>query len=315
MSKAEQDLIQEARSVVKKEIDALIHMKNNINIEIVNAVNAIYAAKGKVVVCGMGKSGIVGKKIAASLASTGTPAFSLHPGEAYHGDLGMIGPEDVFLAISNSGETEELVRLLPFLKNNNNLLISMAGSGNSTLALESDVYLNINVVEEVCPHQLAPTCSTTATMVMGDVLTVLLMNKRRFQPEEFARFHPGGALGRMLLSSVKDEMISVDLPVVAPSAGMQELISTITSKQMGVAILVDGNEVVGLVTDGDLRRALHKYAEQSFQKTALDIATVSPLSVTPEVPIKDAIEKMSRNNVSCLVVLKDGVLQGLLKRV
>ncbi len=178
------------------EADAILHLKTLIDDDFTKSVEAIFNTQGRVVICGMGKSGLIGKKIMATFASTGTPCFFMHPGEAFHGDLGMVSPTDVFLALSNSGETEEVIRLLPFLKDNGNIVISMTGRPNSTLATNSDYHLNIDVPQEACPHQLAPTSSTTATLVMGDALAVALMEARDFQPHEFARFHPGGSLGQ-----------------------------------------------------------------------------------------------------------------------
>ena len=214
-----------ARSVFSVEAKAVSALSDNLSTDFDDAVSAILSSEGKTIVCGMGKSGIIGKKIAATLASTGTPSFFMHPGEAYHGDLGMVSPDDVFIAISNSGETEEVVKLIPFLKDNGNVLIAMTGNPDSTLAKAANYHLNVGVEEEACPLQLAPTSSTTATLAMGDALAVTLMKARDFKPENFARFHPGGSLGRRLLSRVENEMVSDNLPVIQPDASVAEVIS------------------------------------------------------------------------------------------
>jgi arabinose-5-phosphate isomerase len=254
----------------------------------------------------MGKSGIIGKKIAASLASTGTPSFFMHPAEAFHGDLGMVQPEDIFMAISNSGETEEILKLLPFLKDNKNYIISMTGNINSTLARNSDCVLNISVPEEACPHQLAPTTSTTATLVMGDALTVALMEARNFTPENFARFHPGGALGRKLLSKVNDEMETLPLPHVSKNASFADIVTSISSGKLGF-VIVDNNDEskFSIITDGDLRRAMAEYKEKVFSIRAHNIATINPLTIQLSAKTQHAYDLMDEHKVSFLLVLDD----------
>ena len=208
-------MINTAREVIKTEIEGLEFMSSRIDDQFALAIKSILETNGRVIICGMGKSGIIAKKIAASFASTGTPSFFMHPGEAFHGDLGMVKSEDIFIAISNSGETDEVLKLLPFLKSNNNFVIAITGNGESTLAKHSQCHLDIAVPKEACNLQLAPTSSTTAALVMGDALTVVLMEERNFKPENFARFHPGGSLGQRLLSKVEDVMISKKLPIVS----------------------------------------------------------------------------------------------------
>lgn len=256
------DVIKIAQNVIRTEIEGLSYMSERIGDEFTEAVDAILSTKGRTIICGMGKSGIIGKKIAASFASTGTPSFFMHPGEAFHGDLGMVKPEDVFVAISNSGETEEVLKLLPFLKDNGNYIIAITGRVNSTLARNSNCHLDIAVPKEACPHQLAPTSSTTATLVMGDALTVALMDSRNFQPENFARFHPGGSLGRRLLSKVKDEMI-VDLPTINGESDFPSVIHAISNGKLGV-VLVEQKNDIAIITDGDVRRAMNTYGKQVF---------------------------------------------------
>ena len=217
-----------ANQVFKLEASAILKLSEKLDANFSKSVSEIIDSKGKVIICGMGKSGLIGQKIAATLASTGTSSFSMHPGEAFHGDLGMIDSHDIFLAISNSGETEEVIRLLPFLKENKNIIIAMTGKPNSTLARHATYHLDISVEEEACPLQLAPTSSTTATLAMGDALAVALMLGRNFQPEHFARFHPGGSLGRRLLTTVKDIMREGELPFVTSETDIHHIIETIS---------------------------------------------------------------------------------------
>lgn len=307
------NVIKTAKDVIQTEIDGLSFMASRIGPEFTQAVEAVLATKGRVIICGMGKSGLIGKKIVASMASTGTPSFFMHPGEAFHGDLGMVKPEDVFIAISNSGETDEVLKLLPFLRDNDNYIIAMTGSPASTLAKNSHCHLDISVPKEACPLQLAPTSSTTATLVMGDALTVALMEERNFQPENFARFHPGGNLGRRLLSKVKDEMITDELPIVLSDDSLLDVINTISSGRLGIALVDIDNCVDAIVTDGDLRRAMEKHGKNVFDLKAIDIASISPLSTTPDVSYQVAFELMHEKGISSLVVKKDKNIVGVLK--
>jgi len=308
------NLLNTAKNVIDIEIQGLVTLKENLGDEINEIVDVLLATKGKAIICGMGKSGIIGKKIAASLSSTGTPSFFMHPGEAFHGDLGMVQPEDVFVAISNSGETDEVLKLLPFLKDNENVVVGITGNPASTLAQNSDFHLNVAVPEEACPLQLAPTSSTTATLVIGDVLTVALMEARKFQPENFARFHPGGSLGKRLLSKVKDEMVSKNLPFVAVDDSFSILINEMTKGQLGLAIVKKGTSVVGLVTDGDLRRAMEKYEDQIFSKEVADFCSYSPHLISPNASMQAALDMMSDNNINCLLVDDGNDVVGVLKK-
>jgi arabinose-5-phosphate isomerase len=307
-------IINIAKEVIKTEIDGLKFMSNRIDSEFVHAVQAVLSTNGRTIICGMGKSGIIGKKIAASLASTGTPSFFMHPGEAFHGDLGMVKPEDVFIAISNSGETEEVLKLLPFLRNNKNFLIAITGNSKSTLAIHSQCHLDVAVPKEACRLQLAPTSSTTAALVMGDALTVALMEERDFQPEHFARFHPGGSLGRRLLSKVKDEMVTNDLPIVQPEDTLNNVIHSITSGGLGLALVIDENKLPSIITDGDLRRAIEKYGKNIFDLSAMDIAKTDPLSISLDSGIQQAYELMEQKGISSLVVKNIGKFVGILKK-
>lgn len=307
------NIIERAKCVIRTEISGLEYMSTQIGESFEHAVRAILSTKGRTIVCGMGKSGIIGKKIAASFASTGTPSFFMHPGEAFHGDLGMVKPEDVFVAISNSGETEEVIKLLPFLRDNGNVIVGITGRDDSTLAKASQYHLNIAVPEEACLLQLAPTASTTAALAMGDALTVCLMEERQFQPENFARFHPGGSLGRRLLGKVEDEMFTGDLPIVEKYSSIKEVINTISSAKHGLAIIIDA-DFTAIITDGDLRRAMEKHGKEVFDLTAINIATVNPETTSPKVSIQSAYKKMETKRVNALLVLEQGELVGIMKK-
>lgn len=308
------DRINIAKRVINMEINALHALKSQLNNQFNYAVDAILNTRGRIIICGMGKSGIIGKKIAASFASTGTPSFFMHPGEAFHGDLGMVTPSDVFIAISNSGETDEVLKLLPFLKDNGNKIIAITGSCESTLATNAQFHLNIAVPEEACPLQLAPTCSTTATLVMGDALTVALMESRDFLPENFARFHPGGSLGRKLLSKVSDEMVVDNLPIVDIQAPITEVINVMSSSAQGVALVMKKNDIKAIITDGDLRRAIEKYHKTLFDLTAEHIANTSPEIIEPTVSMSIAYEVMNEKKINCLIVCNERKVVGILKK-
>lgn len=302
-----------AQQVFEIEAQAVKALSNRLNPDFCRAVDAILNAKGRVVVCGMGKSGIIGKKIAATFASTGTPSFFMHPGEAYHGDLGMIAKEDVFIAISNSGETDEVVKLLPFIKENGNLLIGMTGEAQSSLARAADIVLDVGVDKEACPLQLAPTASTTATLAMGDALAVTLMKARDFQPEEFARFHPGGSLGRRLLARVKDEMVRDNLPLIGQHASFADVVDAITRGQLGIAV-VESAAGYGIITDGDVRRAFAKYRKDVFDFSAKDMMTLHPKSIDVNAKMSEAFSIMENRHITSLLVLEDGKLVGIVKK-
>ncbi len=307
-------LIDIAKKVIEIEISGLNQMSSNIDIDFDNAVYSILETRGRTIICGMGKSGIIGKKIAASLASTGTPSFFMHPGEAFHGDLGMVTPHDVFIAISNSGETDEVLKILPFLRDNKNIIIAITSNPLSTLAQSSRFHLNINIPKEACHLQLAPTTSTTATLVMGDALTVALMKKRDFKEESFARFHPGGSLGRRLLGKVKDEMITERLPYISLNDTLLKVIDVISTSGLGIALVIKNKIVHAIITDGDLRRAIEKFKKEIFELTAKDICTLKPLAISPEASIQKAYELMEDRKVNSIVVVKNSKCLGILKK-
>lgn len=310
--KRDRSYIDIARDVFKIEAKAVLDLCENVNDDFNAAIEIIMSSKGRVIVCGMGKSGIIGKKISATLASTGTPCFFMHPGEAYHGDLGMVTPEDVFLALSNSGETDEVVKLIPFLRENENILISMTGNPTSTLARSSMIHLNVAVGQEACPLQLAPTASTTATLAMGDALAVALMQARSFKPENFARFHPGGSLGKRLLGRVDDEMMRENLPFVDANTGVIDMIEAISRGALGLCIIRDPH--FGIVTDGDIRRAIGRYGDAIFQIIAEDIMTPNPSCVEIGTRTEDALKLMDSQKITALIVRDRGQIVGVLKK-
>lgn len=302
-----------AQQVLKIEANAVATLASRIGPEFGQAVDAILASKGRVVVCGMGKSGIVGRKIAATFASTGTPSFFMHPGEAYHGDLGMVTNDDVFLAISNSGQTDEIVKLLAFLRSNQNFVVAMTGNGESTLAKAAHCHLDVAVEMEACPHQLAPTASTTAALAMGDALAITLMNARGFRPENFARFHPGGTLGRRLLATVGDEMVSTQLPFITEDVNALDVFRAMTQGRLGLAI-VRRAQGWGVVTDGDIRRAIEKFGNRLLDRCARDFMTDSPVTVSASTRVGDALNLMENRRIGALLVADGSEVVGVFKK-
>src|SRR4030067_163544 len=298
------DILNIAKRVLKIEADAVLALTERRNSNFEKAVEIIYGSKGRVVVTGMGKSGLVGKKIAATLASTGTPAFFLHPAEASHGDLAIVTSNDVIIAISNSGETEEVAGLIPFLKRFNVSLISMTGNPNSTLSRAADVNLDISIKEEACPLGIVPTASTTTTMAMGDALAVALLTKRGFNEEDFAFFHPGGSLGKKLFIKVKDLMHTGDaLPVISPGTPMTEAVMEISSKRMGVTVVADADKrVLGIITDGDVRRGIEKWGKEFFDMNAEEVMTKHPKTISEEELAAKALSIMEKHSITALIV-------------
>ncbi len=293
-----------ARQVLDIEADALRVMASRLDAGFADAVTLILACTGRVVVSGMGKSGHVGGKIAATLASTGTPAFFMHPGEASHGDLGMIAPNDVVLALSNSGESSEIVCIVPLIKRRGAKLVAMTGNPNSTLAREADAHLHAGVDKEACPLNLAPTASTTAALAMGDALAVALLDARGFSADDFARTHPGGSLGRRLLVHVRDVMQSGDaLPQVPLDASLKAALFEITQKGLGMTAVVDAaGRVAGVFTDGDLRRALEHTLDLQQARVA-DLMTHNPKTIRADELAVAAVEKMETLKINGLLVV------------
>ena len=293
-------LAQEVFEIEAKEIANLSHRLTD---DFEKSINAILESSGKLIVSGMGKSGIIGKKIAATLASTGTPSFFLHPGEAYHGDLGMIEENDIVLLISNSGETDEVLKLIPFLKHQKNCTISMSGNNDSTLAKNTNYHLNVAVEKEACPLFLAPTSSTTATLVMGDALAVTLMKLRDFKEENFAKFHPGGSLGRRLLTTVGDVMKKHELPITNSNATIKEVIQRITEGKLGLVVVTDENGINGVITDGDIRRAMESREKEFFGLLAKNLMSLHPKVIDESEKLITASTIMSENKINSLLVV------------
>ena len=290
-----------AQKVFDIEIESLQYVALMIDDQFSQAANAILESTGRLVVCGMGKSGHVGRKISATFTSTGTPSFFMHPAEAFHGDLGMIGTNDIVLLISYSGETEEILKIVPFLQFNKNKFIAITGNTNSTLAQNADYTLNVCVKQEACPLELAPTSSTTATLVMGDALAVALMTLRDFSPADFARFHPGGRLGRKLLVKVKDVMRTDALPFIGADATFTQLVLKMSEGRLGMVIVGSANDVAGVITDGDLRRGLVKHPNiQALPIT--EIMSTNPLIIDEEEQVFDAEELMMDRKITSLLV-------------
>lgn len=300
-------MLEHARKVLRVEADAIYALIDRLGGEFTRAIDIIMSCKGRVVVTGMGKSGLIGKKIAATLASTGTPALFLHPAEGIHGDLGMVMRGDVIIAISNSGTTEEIVKILPVFKRLDVRIIAMTGGLDSALAKSSDVTIDVGVKEEACPLGLAPTASTTATLAMGDAIAITLLEERGFKSEDFACFHPGGRLGRRLLLKVDDVMHkATDVPKVGQGAGMREALFEITSKKLGMTTVVDGDGLlVGVITDGDLRRYLEKSGDL-FERTAGELASHNPKTISGGALAAEAVAVMEKHSITSLLILDGG---------
>ncbi|EAB5322821.1 KpsF/GutQ family sugar-phosphate isomerase [Campylobacter jejuni] len=302
-----------AKEVFEKEAQAILDLAKNLDENFNQAVNLMLNTKGRCIVSGMGKSGHIGAKIAATLASTGTPSFFIHPGEALHGDLGMLTPEDVLIAISNSGETEEILKIIPAIKKRKIPLIVMCGKKNSTLVKQSDIFLNIAVEKEACPLQLAPMSSTTATLVMGDALAAALMKVRNFKPDDFALFHPGGSLGRKLLTKVKDLMVSSNLPIVHPDTEFNDLVDVMTSGKLGLCVVLENEKLVGIITDGDLRRALKASDKPRFDFKAKEIMSINPKVVDADAMASEAEGIMLKHKIKEIIVGKEEKVVGIIQ--
>ena len=299
------DIKKLAQEVFEIESKEIANLSKRLTDDFEKAINAILQSSGKLIVSGMGKSGIIGKKIAATLASTGTPSFFLHPGEAYHGDLGMIEENDIVLLISNSGETDEVLKLIPFLKHQKNCTISMSNNDDSTLAKNTNYHLNIAVDKEACPLFLAPTSSTTATLVMGDALAVTLMKLRDFKEENFAKFHPGGSLGRRLLTTVGDVMKKKNLPIISSQATIKEVIQRISEGKLGLVVIIDNNKIIGIITDGDIRRTMESREKDFFNLKAEDLMSNHPKLIYETDKLISASNIMSQHKINSLLVVNE----------
>ena len=303
-----------AKNALQTEADALLRIKRDLGEEFVRTVETILACNGKVIMTGMGKSGLVAKKIAATLASTGTPSFYMHPGEAFHGDLGMISKGDIVIALSYSGETDEVLKIVPFIHDNGNFLISMTGNCNSSLAKNSDIHLDVKVEHEACILHLAPTTSTTAQLALGDALACSLMKVRNFTSMDYARLHPGGSLGRRLLMTVGNVMHRNDLPIVDENCSATEMIQRISQGGLGLIVICREGEILGIVTDGDVRRAMESKQAEFFNIRPMDIASTTPKMIHPEEKLIEAEKMMTQHKInSLLVVDNDKHLVGVIQ--
>ena len=298
-----EQIIKKAMECLQMEASAIMALIPRLNDDFIRAVQLIHDCKGKVVVTGVGKSGHIGSKIAATLASTGTPSFFLNPLDAYHGDLGMVGNDDLLLAISYSGATEELLRFLPLIQDRHIPIIGMSGNPNSLLAKGSDVHLNISVEREADPLNLVPTSSTTVTLALGDALACALIEAAHFQPTDFAMLHPGGDLGRKLLAKVEDFMVSENLPLLTPEMLMKEAIEIVTNGKLGVGIVVENDQLVGIVTDGDIRRAMLRLGQSFFATPVSEIMSRNPKTINRNAKIVEAGETMNHYSIHSLIVL------------
>lgn len=297
---------------ISEEADAVRKLAGELDDSFDQAVRLMLNCKGKVIVTGVGKSGNIGAKIASTLSSTGTPSFFINPLDVFHGDLGVIAPDDVVMAISNSGQTDELLRFIPMVLHMNVPIIGMSGNPDSLLAKYSTVHLNVHVEKEACPLNLAPTSSTLAQMAMGDAIAVALIELRNFQPKDFAQFHPGGELGKRLLTTAQDVMRTSDLPVLPPEMHLGDAIILVSKGKLGLGIAEEEGRIVGIITDGDIRRAMERWQSNFFNHTVSDIMTRQPKSVSPQTKIAHVQAIMQKHKVhSVLVVDGDNRLLGV----
>lgn len=301
-----------ASQCIKDEAQALLELIPQLDKNFEKAVEMMFNCKGKIIVTGVGKSGNIGAKIAATLSSTGTPAFYINPLDIYHGDLGVMTPDDVVLALSNSGQTDELLRFLPMVLHMRVPVVSISGNPKSLLAKYSTAHITCSVEKEACPLNLAPTSSTTAALAMGDALAIALMMVRNFKPNDFAQFHPGGELGKRLLTTASDVMRSDNLPIIPKEMHLGEAIIHVSKGKLGLGVSLENEKVVGLITDGDIRRAMEKWQAQFFDKTVSDIMTTSPKTVSPNTKITEIQTIMHKYKIhTVLVVDSDNHLLGV----
>lgn len=290
---------------IKDEAEALLELIPQLDESFDKAVELILNCKGKVIVTGVGKSGHIGAKIAATLSSTGTPSFFTNPLDVFHGDLGVMTSDDVVLAISNSGQTDELLRFVPMLLHMQIPIIGMSGNPKSLLAKYSTIHLSVVVEKEACPLNLVPTSSTTAQLAIGDALAISLMEKRNFQPRDFAQFHPGGELGKRLLTTAQDVMRTEDMPILPPEMHLGEAIIHVSKAKLGLGVATVNDEIVGLITDGDIRRAMEKWQAEFFDRTVSDIMTRTPKTVRPETKITEIQRIMNKYKIHSVLVTDD----------
>ena len=306
------DMIERAKQVLQEEADAIIRMKDLINDDFLKSLDLILNSKGRIIVTGIGKSAIIGQKIVATFNSTGTPAIFMHAAEAIHGDLGIIQPDDVVLCLSKSGNTPEISVLMPFFKMSGNKIIAIVGETKSFLAQEADFVLDCSIEREACPNNLAPTCSSTAQLVLGDALASCLIELRGFTSEDFAKYHPGGILGKRLYTKVKDLYKFNEKPMVSLDDPIPKVILEISGKRLGITAVVENNKVMGCITDGDLRRMLEKHSDYS-KLTAKEVMSHNPKTLTEDVLAVEALELMKKKNITSIFVVDNQELyQGVL---
>lgn len=296
----------------KDEAEAVVGLISQLDENFDEAIRLIFECKGKVIVTGVGKSGHIGAKIAATLSSTGTPSFFINPLDVFHGDLGVMAHDDVVIAISHSGTTDELLRFIPMVLHMQIPIIGMTGNPDSLLAKYSTCHLNVSVSHEACPLNLAPTSSTTATLAMGDALAVALMEKRNFKPQDFAHFHPGGELGKRLLTTAQDVMRSDDLPILKSDMNLGEAVILVSKGKLGLGVAMENDKIMGIITDGDIRRAMEKWQAEFFNRTVSDIMTTTPKTVIPTTKISEIQRIMHKYKIhSVLVIDKENHLLGI----
>jgi len=306
----QEQILASIQKTIKLEAVSIQGLTKTLDHNILEAIQAIHQSKGRIIVSGIGKSANIAQKLVATFNSTGTPAIFMHAADAIHGDLGMMQSEDIALLLSKSGESEEVKVLVPLIKNFGNKLISLCGNATSFLAKQSDYFINCSVAEEACPNNLAPTSSTTAQLVMGDAMAVALLELKGFGPEDFARFHPGGALGKQLYLLVDDLCSAHDKPMVSTKASINEVILEITSKRLGATAVVENDKLVGMITDGDIRRMIEKNSSFSSLQ-AKDIMNASPKTISFGAKAVDGLNLMRENNISQLIVLDDASYIGM----
>ncbi len=308
-------MLERAKKVLKIEAEAINKMAERLDSRFNEAVDLILQCQGRTVITGMGKSGLIGKKISSTLASTGTPSLFLHPAEGSHGDLGMVTRGDVAIALSNSGETEEIIRLLPVLRRMSIKIISLVGNMKSTLAMRSDVALDVSVAEEACPLGLAPTASTTVVLAMGDALSMVVLDRRGFRREDFAMFHPGGTLGKRLILTVGDLIhADVEIPKVEKQFLMKDVLLEISAKRLGMTTVVDENKCfIGVITDGDLRRGFERWGSDFLSLSAGEVASSKPKTITKDSLAAEAMAIMEKHEITSLIAVgADGQAEGVL---
>ena len=305
--------IKTAQDIFTAEINAIKNVANSLDNSFEQAIDFILKNNKKIIVTGLGKSGLIGRKIAATLASTGTPAIFMHPTEAYHGDLGIIEQQEVIIAISFSGETDEIIRLFSFFKENQNKIIAISGNKNSTLAKYSDFSFVLDINKEACPLELAPSSSTSATLVLGDALAFTLMKAKNFTQSDFAKYHPGGSLGKKLLLKVKDKMHKNNLPTIDKNADFFSLLSVMSNSNFGLVIIVEKKQAIGIITDGDLKRALLQHKNNINAIVANSIMTTNPKTITKEESLNNTTKFMQKHQISAVLVTKNKELCGIIQ--